>query len=473
MSRFGIGLLALLLLALTGGVAHAQEETPPDEYRLVFGVNAGDENTLEVQVYNLTADEAAFSVEVESVFVEHAHFAQVVNGSLYLLRRSGDTAGDAWEDQLWRYTAESPQGEMLFAAQGLDFRVAPDESSIAVLYPLPPDGFFSGLGFLSLDGVLTDEYAFEWVDERLSLSLGEWASDSSSFWALFLDGPAPALLSQVDRASGEVTEYDLSGLPLYTGAEFALNPDSGLLAYSDYPAFFELGAQQTFEQGGEAVNLYLRDLESGEERVLATSAARPFAPRWMDETRLEFFAPDETGVRVVYDLVAEAYLEGVEANAETVALQMIPPGFDAILPQVQASGVPLLLPPEFPVEAGLSAVTPYVLGVGQGFYELSLDYGADCRGAGACHYGRLMGRRTYAATPQGTENFPFDPAAAQWVILSRGVQGYYLAFQCGANCSDAQIFWLLNDYEYMLGVRGGTQEDVVALANALLANLQP
>jgi hypothetical protein len=44
---------------------------------------------------------------------------------------------------------------------------------------------------------------------------------------------------------------------------------------------------------------------------------------------------------------------------------------------------------------------------------------------------------------------------------------------CGANCDDARLWWIYDGYEYMLGLKAGRYEDVVALANAAIVNSVP
>ena len=62
-----------------------------------------------------------------------------------------------------------------------------------------------------------------------------------------------------------------------------------------------------------------------------------------------------------------------------------------IMQSVSIAGIPLIFPPEFPVEAGLPTIVPYAISVTPGEYEFSLDYGMDCEGAGACRYGVIPG----------------------------------------------------------------------------------
>ncbi len=134
------------------------------------------------------------------------------------------------------------------------------------------------------------------------------------------------------------------------------------------------------------------------------------------------------------------------------------------------AGVPPMLPPEFPMEEGLPDLVPFMLTMDEGEYEFSLDYGVDCDGAGACHYGGMAGMKVVSDVPVGTSSFPFSLEDAQVVDLANGITGYFVPAVCGANCDDARLWWIYGGYEYMVGMKAGPYEDVVALANAAILN---
>lgn len=144
----------------------------------------------------------------------------------------------------------------------------------------------------------------------------------------------------------------------------------------------------------------------------------------------------------------------------------VPVGFEGLFGLADS----LMLPPNFPVEAGLPAIVPHVITAEPGEYEISLDYGPECRGAGACHYGSLAGKQVSSNQPESTRTIPFTADRAQPVMLENGIEGYFIAAECGANCDDARLYWIYNGFQYMLGLKGGRQADVVDLANAAIRN---
>jgi putative hemolysin len=157
----------------------------------------------------------------------------------------------------------------------------------------------------------------------------------------------------------------------------------------------------------------------------------------------------------------------------TSGLGKVPPTFQAVLGQLESTGVPPMLPPDFPGGEGLPSIHPHVFTVEPGEYEISLGFGADCRGAGACHYGSLAGKKVDSNEPVSTRTFEFDAARAQKVTLANGIEGYFIEALCGANCDDSKVFWISDGFQYMVGMKAGSQPDVVNLANAAIENSIP
>ncbi len=200
---------------------------------------------------------------------------------------------------------------------------------------------------------------------------------------------------------------------------------------------------------------------------------------------------DELGWSGALPFTQEYYIDVKSIGTQPMAFILeviIPPasatGAGQVFPQVEPfpfgemqmivlSGVPPMLPPEFPVEGGLPDLVPFMLTMDEGEYEFSLDYGMDCHGAGACHYGAMAGMKVDTGTPIETSSFPFILEDAQVVDLALGITGYFVPAVCGANCDDARLWWIYDGYEYMLGLKAGRYEDVVALANAAIVNSVP
>ena len=171
-----------------------------------------------------------------------------------------------------------------------------------------------------------------------------------------------------------------------------------------------------------------------------------------------------------FDYTLEVIVSAIKAGTQPseVLPNITPVGFESLYGLGRNI---IMLPPEFPVAAGLPAVRPYaLLSNGENAYDFSLDYGTDCSGAGACHYGSMSGKKVASNQPESTANFKFDAARAVKVALAKNLQGYFVEGLCGASCDDSKVFWVYNGQQYMFGLKGASQKAVVDLANAAINN---
>jgi hypothetical protein len=468
--RKGFILLSVIIaFILIVSTVLAQELPGGAQYAVIFGSYPGDEKMLDVQVYDRISKEVVFSKTIENVNINHYHHYEVHHGNLYILKEVGDTSGDNWAHELWLYNTEGER--LLFSSKGLDFRVASDESYIALVYPLPPDYFYGGLGFLDLaGGEVLQEFSFEYIDEALSIGLAGWSNDSRSLWVNFSRGPAPELFSRVNITDWTVTDYDLGDV--FIGSDYDLDTNSGQIVYSDHPTFFDVMSAEAFAASGEPVFLFVLNLDSGASLKIAESTAKSFDPFWMQGPAVGYTDPAGDGVARLSYTILTGEIKPLIAQSN-VSPAIMPVGFESYLSALESSGVPAMLPATFPVEAGLPEISPHFYVSQPGRFELSLDFGADCFGAGACHYGSMMAQLAKLETPIGTEYFPVNTWTAQKVTLDYGIQGYFVESVCGANCGDAQMFWVYGGYEYMVGLKGAPLDAVLALANATIANSIP
>ena len=463
-------LITLYAVVNNSSMAIAQiEETERDEFAVLFEAYPDEENKFDVQVYNRSTGEQVLVVMLENLYMNHYHSYEVHNGNLYVIKEFMDASGENYTRELWLYNADGER--LLFTAEGIDFRVAPDESWIALVYPPQGDSYARVLGFLELaGGELVQEFGFDHISD-LMVDLGSWSDDSGSFWVSFQRGPAPSRFSRINTADWSVVDYDPGDL--FIGSDYDFEPNSGQIVYSDHPTFFEIMSAQAFAESGNPVSLFVYNIDSGVAMKIAESAAKPFDPFWIDGMTVAYNDPEGDGSTILTYTILSGEVKSLEAVQSEVFPEIIPAGFETYVQALVSSNVPPILPVEFPVEAGLPAIYPYISNSGEGIFELSLDYGEDCRGAGACHYGSMLGKKTKFDVPFGSENMPVNTYIAEMVILDKGIQGYFVESQCGASCSDAQVFWVYDGFEYMFGIKAGLKEDVIALANAAIENSIP
>ncbi|MBS1811648.1 MAG: hypothetical protein JST84_26035 [Acidobacteria bacterium] len=103
-------------------------------------------------------------------------------------------------------------------------------------------------------------------------------------------------------------------------------------------------------------------------------------------------------------------------------------------------------------------------------YEVMIGYTVDCSGGNACRLGSLYGKHTRQNRITGKANYPFEQKGAKPVQLRQGIKGYFVDATCGANCSDSKIFWTVNGWEYMVGLKAGKLSQVKQLANSAIGS---
>jgi hypothetical protein len=82
----------------------------------------------------------------------------------------------------------------------------------------------------------------------------------------------------------------LAGVPIGR-AENELNPNTGKVVFSDLRMFFAADQYNEFKASGEAVTLYVYDLETKSLQQIAVSKAEEFEPLWLDDTTIEYNDP--------------------------------------------------------------------------------------------------------------------------------------------------------------------------------------
>jgi len=278
--------------------------TPPppsqDGFEIVIRTNFQDDSKTDVYIKNSETGEEELFITLGDVYREHYHNSEYHNGNLYIIRRIGyaGSLDEEWSDELWKYDVQGV-GTQIHSARGLDFRAAPNERYVAVAYSLdgsadPSEG---RLAFLDSQGDLAQEFTADQLGGPYSHSVSKWSDDSSEFWGMLHVGPSPQVFYRIEPASWQVNTYDVSQLSV--PAEYDLNANIGRLAYSDYPAMFDMESVGEFEESQQQVTLFVYDFSSQSTQTIATSMAKPFNPIWLDDSTIECDDPDGEG-RIAY-----------------------------------------------------------------------------------------------------------------------------------------------------------------------------
>ena len=286
------------------GAAEAVQTPTPQAailYVPILAVNTGDPSKGMVYLEDPATGERSPYLELTDLYSDHYHPVEYQAGNLFAVRRFDYTGpgDDDWRSELWVYDA-AKNGSMIFASKSVDFRASPDGLTIAVsdnerLYLMDTGGnAFAQLSTAQLGGSLPGA-------QDASIALEGWSDDSARFWGHLFAASQMLGFYETNATGGELKSYDLSAVP-FSGQEYALNPNSGMLVFSDYPRFFDADSAERFKSSGTTVTLYLLDLNSMALTTIATSTAASFDPQWISDDRIEYNDPGTPGQRLEYAL---------------------------------------------------------------------------------------------------------------------------------------------------------------------------
>ena len=264
-------------------------------YQVVTRPNSSDGSLTDIYIQNASTRVETLLMSLPNVNRDNYHTGEYHNGNLYIMRRMGDPQVDQnWSDQLWRY--DSPgNGKMFFSYKGLDFRVAPDGSYAAVVYQAS-DTSANTLAFIDKNGDVVRDFNIDPTEPYANFP-NQWSDDGKQFWGQLQFDVTPKIIYQINVSDWSVKNFFVE--PLNIGEEFELNANTGQIVYSDYPDFFETGLRQQFIDSATKVHLFLYDLNMQTLQTIATSTARPFSPKWLDNARFEYDDPNG-GARIEY-----------------------------------------------------------------------------------------------------------------------------------------------------------------------------
>lgn len=256
--------------------------------------NRNDTTKTDVYLRDPRNNQEVFHITLANVHRYHYHSAEYHNGNLYIIRRIGDAYDyqddTNWTDELWRYNAQK-QGVKLFSSRGLDFRVSADESFIAIIGSEGDGITEENLIFLRHDGSVFRVFTPDQVGVENLRHIG-WSR--SDLWVNSGFGPGISSLIKFDTTNFEMSKFDVAHLSLNFN-EFDLNTEKEKIAFSNFPFFFDVESEEEYVRSGAIVNLTVYDLNSRSQQSIATSTAKGFEPKWIDDHTLEYNDPGSAG----------------------------------------------------------------------------------------------------------------------------------------------------------------------------------
>ncbi len=488
-SFVGVYLIAVILLSgcspgepiveANGSIQAEEQEGELDsqkeyqEFEVDVNEKPDDPDLADITVIDRVSEEIVYTITLEDVDTSNIHPAEYWGGNLYIRKRIG--LEENYRSELWRYDQDG-QGEVLYSFDSFQFRVAPNESLIAINNFVPGEGMQEKIIILDQKGkevssiVPKDELQEE--SDNMLMNLGGWSDDSSVFWGNYAYAYRPALFFVYEHNTQEIIVLDASDFTLQS--EFSFNPNTRQLLFSDAPTFMEMSGYLRFLIQQTPVTLYLHDFSTGVQTPLDITISDYFNPKWISVNQISYDDPMGKG-RIHYNLTEGSSLLIWDEPEEEIVVypREIPLEFEDVMEELVAADTDVMLPPYFPIQAGSPSVYPDVTQSYRGSYWIKLHVGENCQPNQGCYYGTL-GVREYGVNGGAEASLmPFwGPSQYTYVPLTRRIPGYYVAATC-ATCSNPALYWTYNRTEYKLSVVGANQDALVVIVNLMLENSLP
>jgi hypothetical protein len=280
------------------------------EYIVIAHPNPENDLFTDLYIRSISSEEEIFLITLEDVNREHYHLGEYHNGNLYIIKKIEiiEEQETKWQDELWKYDVNGTGKKLSTSIYGLDFRVTPDEQIIALqsddntiwfdewdkdIEILQPLYVYQG----SKPNWKEDPFGRGYLD-YYTIQLDKWSDNGQRLWGELVDDSTPGFIYMFDRTTLKVSEIDITHQKI--GIEFELNANNGKLVYSNYPRLESEEERKLFIANRTEVKLFLFDLLHLTQKVIATSTAKEFYPKWINDTTIEYDDPVNDGNRIVF-----------------------------------------------------------------------------------------------------------------------------------------------------------------------------
>lgn len=271
------------LLGTCGYVAFLREPRLPNgPYEVRLRPDATYQQTTEVFLVDITSHVEKKLFTLSDIYRDHYHPAEFVHGSIYIIRRFGDPATTG-TDELWKYDITG-KGKRIYVEPGMDFRVSGEAQRIAIFASMPDQKIV----ITDLEGEDRKEFSRKDIP---ALSEGHVLAPlmwhERLLWFGAFEGLSLTRLFSLDVTSDSIVAYDVSHLGVTRG-EFAFEPVSRLLVYSDYHPRLD-----TEDPARQTAILLVYGLSNQKKISLIkhTSTMQAFEPKWIDGATVEYTDP--------------------------------------------------------------------------------------------------------------------------------------------------------------------------------------
>lgn len=215
----------------------------------------------------------------------HYHNIEYYEDKIYALYQWINPDDDSdWFNALWRYSPYE-NAKLIAKGKGLDFRVSKNSKYIAAEIEGNIE-FYNENGQL-LNTVSNDEINTE---EHTMVQIEQWNDEGDTLWCSLMITYETVAYVSIDTNTWTLVKYN--GFSFHS-AEYILNPNTGWIAYSDYPVMLDTIAVDEYVNSNHMTTLSLYNLMTEEKIDIATFEKNKFKPRWSSDNKLLYY----TGIK--------------------------------------------------------------------------------------------------------------------------------------------------------------------------------
>jgi hypothetical protein len=287
--------LSILFISIltTGSCQEKMQCNMFDRYKITSTLT-GKKNEFLIKVSDNQLNKGYDWGIIRNCYCDHYHFAEFHDSTLYVIREFNlEHAG--FQRELWKYTRES--GEMLAAGLGIDFRVNGKQTYLAYCFGQNDSLFILNLKARNMFQVkIPNNFKNEiknrnlkWLPDQGMIDHLKWSTTGNIIWGMMTGTYVVLGIFSYDCTSQKLETYSS---PRDINSEYTLNPDSGILIYTTFPAIFDEESGKEFKESKKQVSMFEFNVRTGNKSLIAVSEAERFSPVWICADTLEYTAPD-------------------------------------------------------------------------------------------------------------------------------------------------------------------------------------
>ncbi len=205
------------------------------------------------------------------------------------------TSSDEYVEEVLKFDNENNES-LIYKGKNVEISSSPDGEYLIIIENLYKDSKnVSNLKILDKnDKVIFDEI----IELELFTELKPYGWNKSKVWSVFTYTGDSMKFLILDTKS---FEYEVLKTSFFQCFEYELNIRTGWICYSDFPQLRDIYNYNDFINSNKKVNLFLYNIYTNEKIKIATSIAKPFDPKWIDDYTFVYKNP-VNNERVLYKL---------------------------------------------------------------------------------------------------------------------------------------------------------------------------